>query len=247
MEDELVGGYTPEKRALRQAIHLAIDLDEINQVFYNNSYAVYDGPIPVGLDGHPEGGQAPISWRGPRLELARQKLAEAGYPEGRGLPPIRYYTSRGGVRARVVELVQRQLAQINVRVEPHLVDFSELIRITNRRQAPMFHFAWLTDYPDAENNLALFYSPNASPGSNHFNYNNPEFDALYEKIRTMPPSEERTEIYVRMRDMILLDTPYVGSMGRTQRYLMQPWLQNAKPTERYWSWIKFLDVDRSEQ
>ncbi|MEL6311255.1 MAG: ABC transporter substrate-binding protein, partial [Pseudomonadota bacterium] len=95
MEDELLGGYTPEKRALRQAIHLAIDLDEFSETFYQGNTIQYDGPIPPRLDGHPEGGTAPVSFRGPNLQLARQKLAEAGYPDGEGLPPIKFYTSRG--------------------------------------------------------------------------------------------------------------------------------------------------------
>lgn len=243
MEDELLGGYTPEKRALRQAIHLAIDLREFDEVFYNGINVIYDGPIPPGLDGHPENGQGPVSWRGPRLELARRKLAEAGYPEGRGLPPIRFYTSRGGNNAEQVELMRRQLAAVNIRLEPQLVDFSELIRITNDRQAPMFGFAWGSDYPDAENNLALFYSPNASPGSNHYNYSRPEYDALYEQILVMRPGPERTAIYEQMRDMIVEDCPYIGSMARTRFYLVAPWMLNAKPTERFYSWFKYLDVD----
>jgi oligopeptide transport system substrate-binding protein len=243
MEDALLGGYTPEKKALRQAIHLAIDQEEFNQVFYNGINIVYDGPIPPGLEGYPENGRAPVSWRGPRLELARRKLAEAGYPEGRGLPAIKFYTSRGGNNAEQVELLRRQLAQVNIRLDPQLVDFSELIRITNDRQAPMFGFAWGSDYPDAENNLALFYTPNASPGSNHYNYSNPEYDRLYEQILVMQPGPERTAIYERMRDMVIEDCPYVGSMARTRFYLVQPWLLNAKPTERFYSWFKYLDVD----
>jgi oligopeptide transport system substrate-binding protein len=247
MEDELLGGYTPEKRALRQAIHLAIDLREFDEVFFNGINVIYDGPIPPGLDGFPEGGNGPVSWRGPRLELARQKLAAAGYPDGRGLPPIRFFTSRGGNNAEQVELMRRQLAAVNIRLDPQLVDFSELIRITNDRQAPMFGFAWGSDYPDGENNLALFYSPNASPGSNHYNYSRPEYDALYEKILVMRPSPERTAIYEQMRDMILEDTPYVGSMARTRFYLVAPWLLNAKPTERFYSWFKYLDVDEARR
>lgn len=243
MEDELLGGYSPEKKALRQAIHLAIDQEEFNQVFYNGINIVYDGPIPPGLDGYPPEGRGPVSWRGPRLELARRKLAEAGYPDGRGLPPIKFYTSRGGNNAEQVELLRRQLAAVNIRLDPQLVDFSELIRITNDRQAPMFGFAWGSDYPDAENNLALFYSPNASPGSNHYNYSNPEYDALYERILVMQPGPERTAIYEKMRDMVIEDCPYVGSMARTRFYLVAPWLLNAKPTERFYSWFKYLDVD----
>ncbi|MEO1716666.1 MAG: ABC transporter substrate-binding protein, partial [Planctomycetota bacterium] len=247
MEDELLGGYTPEKRALRQAIHLAIDLDEFSETFYQGNTIQYDGPIPPRLDGHPEGGTAPVSFRGPNLQLARQKLAEAGYPDGEGLPAIKFYTSRGGNNAEQVEMMKRQLAEVNINLQPELVDFSTLIEFTNNKKAPMFGFAWSSDYPDAENNLALFYSPNESPGSNHYNYKNPEFDALYEKILTMEPSEERTAIYERMRDMVIEDTPYIGSMARTRYYLINEWLLNAKPTERYYAWFKFLDVDDSKR
>lgn len=247
MEDEVLGGYTTEAKALRQAMSLAMDLEEFNEIFYNGQNVIYDGPIPPGLDGHPENGVAPVSYRGPNLELARRKLAEAGYPGGKGLDPIRFYTSTGGNIPQQVELMKRQLAQIGIKLEPQLVDFSQLIEFVNNKRAPLFSFAWSSDYPDAENNLALFYSPNVSPGSNHFNYSRPEYDAMYEQILTMEPGPERTAIYERMRDMIIEDTPYIGSMARERFYLINPWLLNCKPTERYWSWFKFLDVDDSKR
>lgn len=247
MEDPLVGGYTPEKRALRQAINLAMNLDEFSAKFYRGNTVQYDGPIPPGLDGHPEGGRAPVSYRGPNLELARQKLIEAGYPNGEGLPPIKFYTSGGANNPEQVELMKRQLASVGIVIEPNLVDFSTLIEFINNKKAPFFGFAWASDYPDGENNLALFYGPNESPGSNHYNYKNPEYDALYTQIRTMTPSPERDAIYVRMRDMIIEDAPYVGSMARTRHYLINPWLLNCKPSEQYWSWFKFLDVDDSKR
>ena len=247
MEDELVGGYSNEKRALRQAINLAMDLDEFSETFYQGNTVQYDGPIPPGLDGYPEGGRAPGSYRGPNLERARQKLIEAGYPNGEGLPPIKFYTSAGGNNPEQVELMKRQLARVGIQIDPNLVDFSTLIQFVNTKKAPFFGFAWSSDYPDGENNLAMFYSKNVSPGSNHYNYNRPEFDALYEKILTMQPSSERTAIYEQMRDMIIEDAPYVGSMARKRYYLINPWLINCRPTERYYAWFKFLDVDNKKR
>lgn len=245
MEDELVGGYTEEKKALRQAISLAIDLEEINQTFYNGRTIVYDGPIPPGLRGHPESGESEAAYRGPNIALAQQKLAEAGYPNGDGLPAIRFYTSQSTINVEMGETVKRQLERINVKFEPIFLDFSTLIEAINKKKAPMFGFAWASDYPDGENNLALFYGPNESPGSNHYNYKNAEYDAMYEQILTMGPSEERDEIYAKMRDMLLEDVPYIGSQARQRFYLINPWLLNCKPTERYYGWFKFLDVDDS--
>lgn len=247
MEDALLGGYEDKDKALRQAISLAIDLEEINQTFYNGRTVVYDGPIPPGLDGYPENGRAPVSYRGPDLALARQKLAEAGYPNGDRLPPIRFYTSISTINTEMAEMVKRQLARVNIRFEPVFLDFSTLIEAINKKQAGMFGFAWGSDYPDAENNLALFYGPNEAPGSNHFNYKRAEYDAMYEQILTMQPGPERTAIYERMRDMVIGDAVFVGSQARQRYYLINPWLLNAKPTERYHSWYKFLDVDDSKR
>jgi ABC-type transport system substrate-binding protein len=144
-------------------------------------------------------------------------------------------------------MVKRQLAEVNIEFEPVFLDFSTLIEAINKKKAPFFGFAWASDYPDGENNLALFYGPNEAPGSNHYNYKRPEYDALYEKILTMGPSEERTAIYAQMRDMILDDCAYVGGMARERFYLVNPWLLNCKPTERYYGWFKYLDVDDSKR
>lgn len=252
MADPVLGGLTPERRALRQALSLACDWDELNEAFYQGINKVYDGPIPVGLDGHPEGSKTAASFRGPNLDLAKRKLAEAGWPEGKNAKTgeqlvIRYYTSTSLLNQQMSEMRKRQIERLGVKFEPVLVDFSTLIENVNNKKAPMFGFAWGSDYPDAENNLALFYGPNESPGSNHYNYKNPEYDKLYEKILVMAPSPERTKIYEQMRDMLLNDVPYLGSMGRTRFYLMAPWIVNCRPTERTWSWLKYLDVDDSKR
>lgn len=247
MEDPVVGGYTPEKKALRQAMSLAVDLNEFNETFYSGLNVVYDGMIPPGLDGYPEGGHTKAAYSGPNLDLARQKLAEAGYPGGQGLEAITYYSNRGGNSPEQAELFERQLARIGVKLDVQLVDFSTLIDTVDKKNAPMFTFAWSSDYPDGENNLALFYGPNEAPGSNHSNYHNSAYDAMYEQILTMQPGPERTVIMEKMRDMVLEDAPFIGSMARERHYLINPWLLNCRPTERYWSWFKFLDVDDSKR
>jgi oligopeptide transport system substrate-binding protein len=251
MEDPVVGGLAPERKKLRQAISLAIDKTEVNEAFYQGINAIYDGPIPVGLDGHPEGGRVANSYRGPDLERAKKLLAEAGWPGGKNAKgeqlTIRYYTNTSLLNQQISEMQARQVEKIGIKLEPVLVDFSTLIENVNNKKAQMFGFAWGSDYPDAENNLALFYGPNESPGSNHYNYKNPAYDKLYEQILTMAPGPERTKIYEQMRDMLIEDVPYVGSMGRTRFYLIAPWIVNCRPTERTWSWLKYLDVDDSRR
>lgn len=243
MQDPIVGGYSEENKALRQAMSLAFDLDEFNETFYNGLNQVYDGPIPPGLAGHPDGGKTPESFRGPELDRARQLMEKAGYPNGKGLPEIEYYISLTANAPEQAELFRRQMGEIGVQLNVRLVDFSTLIEAVTNKKAQMFSFAWGSDYPDAENNLALFYGPNEAPGSNSFNYKNAEYDELYERIRSMPPSPERTELLVKMRNMLLKDVPYLGSMARTRFYLSSSRLKNFKPTEDFYNWYKYLDVE----
>ncbi len=243
MEDELLGGYSDEKKYLRQAISLALDWEERNDSFYNSTCVIYDGMIPPDLAGYPKDGNGPISYRGPDLQRAKELLAKAGYPNGEGLPTITYYTSRGANLQQQAEMTTRQLKKIGVNINPRLEDFAPFTETLDNKKAPIFSLAWGSDYPDAENNLQLFYGPNGAPGSNSFNYKNDEFDRLYEKIRLMPPSDERTAIYEKMRDMVIADCAYMGSMARTRSYLVNPRLKNFKPTENFFNWVKYLDVE----
>ena len=247
MEDPLLGGYTDKQRWLRQAIHLAVDHEELNDSYYNGTNILYDGMIPPGLAGYPPEGKGPVSWLGSDVERAKELLAKAGYPEGKGLPVIDFYTSVEGNTPEQAEMIKRQVGRVGIQLNLRTLRFADLIAAIDKKAAGFFGFAWSSDYPDGENNLSLFYGPNEAPGANHFNYKNAEYDKLYEKIRVMPPSEERTKIYEQMRDMVLADTPYVGSMARTRFYLVQPWLKNYKPSEQFFNWHKYMDVDEAKR
>ena len=244
MDDELLGGRGERATKLRQAISSALDWGERNETFYFGLNVVYDGVIPPLLEGHPENGESDASFRGPNLDRAKKLLAEAGYPNGEGLPVIDYFVSQGRNNREQTEMLKRQLASIGIRIKPNLVDFPTLMQTVDDRKAAFFSFAWGSDYPDGENNLALFYGPNESPGSNHFNYKNPEYDRLYEKIVGMQPSAERTEIYNRMQDMLLHDAPYAGSMARTRHYVVHERMKYFKPVETFENWFKYVDVEQ---
>ena len=141
-------------------------------------------------------------------------------------------------------MTRRNLARIGVRLDIRLVDFSTLMDVVKSRRAPAFSFAWGSDYPDAENNLQLFYGPNKSPSSNNFNYDRPEYNLLYDRVRIMPPSPELTELYEQMRDMVVEDAPMIGSMARTRYYLIHDHLRNFKPSEDFYNWSKYLNIKR---
>lgn len=237
LEHPITGGFGAGKK-LRQAIDLALDLEELGDAFFDGAIQPYEGPIPPGLEGH-----KPRARRRADLSRARALLAEAGYPHGEGLPPIAYHTNRGGNAPEQAELLSRQLAAIGVRLEVHLHSFPELDRRIRQGEAQMFQLAWISDYPDPENNLALFYGPNRRPGANVFAYARPEYDALFERARVMPPSAERTAIYEALRDMVAGDVPYAGGFARTRVYASNRRLRPITPDETWWTWLRFAEVE----
>ena len=243
MKHPITGGEQGKK--IRQAISLAMDTEEFNDRFYNNTCILYDGPIPPGLDGFEPGVISP--YRGPNLSKARELLKQAGYEHGqKGGKPLEVFfeTTIGGQNQMQAEVFTRQLKRIGIDLKPNFNSFPELLDKLHKNKAQMFGLAWGSDYPDAENNLALFYGPNAAGGMNHFNYSNPEYDQLYERISTMQPSPARTVLYKQMRDLIIEQRPAIASMARTRFYVWNGNLKAFKPSETWYTWIKFLDVDR---
>ena len=93
-----------------------------------------------------------------------------------------------------------------------------------------------------KNNLAMFYGPNTG-AMNHFHYQNPSFDALYRRASTMVDTPLRTRLYEDMRDIIIEDSPAIGALARTRMYLWNPRLTSMKPSEIWYGWLKYLDVE----
>lgn len=92
--------------------------------------------------------------------------------------------------------------------------FGDYNRAMKESELPFISLAWGLDYPDAENLMQLFYSPNGSPGSNNSNYNNPEFDKLYEQTSTMLPGPERKALYKKMNEILIDDCVLISGFSR---------------------------------
>jgi len=227
MNDPVVGGTN---RALRQAVACAINVPKLCEVIYNNRYTPANSPIPPSIAGHTEK-PYPYAYDPDR---ARRLLAEAGYPGGRDKNgrPLRLtmiMPGAGSTDARqMAEFYVDHLRAVGVELVVQQLSFSEYLRREHDGYFQLVYAGWIGDYPDAENFLKLFYGPNKCPGVNVTNYQNPEFDKLYEQIAVMPDSPERTALYKRMVDIVLEDAPWALLTYPLTYGLYQPWFQNYK-------------------
>jgi ABC-type transport system substrate-binding protein len=263
MNDPLVGGLSERARKLRQAISIVLDYEEFISIFANGRGIPAQGPLPPGIFGFREG-QAGINphvydWvdgqpqRKP-VEEARRLLAEAGYPGGRdektGKPLLLYLDLTGGGpddKARL-DWIRKQFLKLDVQLVVRNTDYNRFQDKIRKGNAQIFHWGWNADYPDPENFLFLLYGPNGrvgKDGANSANYENPEFDRLFEKMKNMENGLQRQRLIDEMLVIARRDAPWIWGFHPKQYSLNHAWYQNQKPNLMANNSLKYARVDSS--
>lgn len=193
-------------KRVRQAINYGFDRVKMMKYLRNNvGYPGTAGFVPRGM---PSFDPARTGGYDYNPKKAAQLLAEAGYPNGKGLPPISVAVSAS--YADLVQYIQHELADLGIELKLDVVQGAQQREMMRNYQLPFFRGSWICDYPDAENYLALFYSKNLQPvGSNYTHYVNPAFDKLYEASQRCTDEEKRNDYYTRMDAMLMADAPVV--------------------------------------
>ena len=237
MADPVIG----KNKLLRQAISLAFNTREYIDLFFSGQAIAAQGPIPPGLPGYDPAFLNP--YRHFNLAAARELLAKAGHPGGRGLGPLDYVIPATSSFRQMSEQMAGFLAAagITMKVTAHTwPEFQNSIK--NRRGQMWGVSAWSADYPDAENFMQMFYSKNTSPGPNDSGYSNPEFDRLYEKAGAEMDPEKRAKIYTKMNAIVAEDCPLLFKVHRITFDLIPPRLKNYKRHHMEPSRVKYLRV-----
>lgn len=266
MLDDTVGGYTPEKQKLRQAISIALNYEEYIEIFRNGRGVVSHSPLPPGIFGY-ESGEAGINaylydWdtstnRPIRksIEEARRLLAEAGYPGGqdhKGNPLIvsfdNTWTSAGATSQ--LTWMRNKLEQLGITMESRTTDYNRFRDKVKNGNFQFIYWGWHADYPDAENFLFLLYGPNSKvlhDGENAANYDNPEYNRLFEEMKNMGNSPERLARIREMNHLLQRDAPWVFVYHPVTFGLSHQWLKNSKPSSLGGGNFKYLRIDAGQR
>ena len=265
MQDSIVGGDSDKAKKLRQAISIAIDYEEFISIFLNGRGIPAQGPIPPGIFGYEEGESGANSkvykWSDHGLErrsisYARQLLAQAGYPKGRseesGEPLVLYFDVPGsGPDAKAqYDWLRKQFQKLDIQLVIRSTDYNRFQDKMRSGQAQIFQWGWNADYPDPENFLFLLYGPNGkvlTGGENAANYQNREFDVLFEKMRAMSDSEERKAIIKKMHTILTDDSPWIWGYHPKQFSLYHAWNKNVKANLMANNTIKYRRVDAQQR
>ena len=206
MKDTVLG----RNRKLRQALNCAFDFPAWRK-FYNGRVDECTGPVPAGVEGRLE---TPFAYSF-NLDKARRLLEEAGYPggidrsTGRRLSLVMSIGRANQDSREAGELMASFYAKVGVSLELDFKTWDAFLKAMNEGRVQLFRIGWVGDYPDAENFLQLFHSRNVSPGANHCNFANPEFDREYDAAMAAPTAAERNVHWARCQEIVREDCPWI--------------------------------------
>lgn len=246
MDDPVIGGYTPERVALRRAIAMAYHREEDIRVLERGLAQAAQSPLPPNLLGYDPDYRNPVPYD---PALAKRLLDWFGYrvrdgsgfrsqPDGRPLTLTMHAeaSTAGYLRA---ESWRRALTAIGIRIVFHTDSYTEILRAARLGKVQMFEADWLADYPDAENFYQLLYGPNRDR-SNYAHFALPAFDQRFLRIQNLPDGPERQRLLDEMADIVNAYNPWVLRYHTLSLDVWHPWLRNylRHPVEltgwRYW-------------
>lgn len=208
-------------KKIRQAINYGFDRRKMI-LYLRNSLGIpaESGFVPAGLPSFDS-----IKVKGYHYDPVKTKelLAEAGFPEGNGLPVIKLLTIP--VYSDMAGFIAKQLEEAGIPIQVDVVQKSLLLELTSNSRALFFRGSWIADYPDAENYLSVFYSKNPAP-PNYTHYKNPQFDLLFEKALSETNDSLRYELYRQADQVMINDAPVVPLWYDEWIHFVQPEIKN---------------------
>jgi ABC-type transport system substrate-binding protein len=254
MEDPVVGGYTPDKVALRRALALAYDVGaEITKVRRGQGVPAQSVVIP-----HTSGYDPEYKSEGSDYSVARAKalLDMFGYvdrdgdgwrdlPDGRPLI-LQSATLPDSIYREFDKVMKKCMDDINVRVSFKPALFPEQLKAARAGQLMSWSLGNSASTPDFQEGLQLLYGP-AAGGQNLPRFKLKQFDDLYERMQVLPDGPERLAALRQAQALVTAYAPHKYNVHRIVTDLTQPWLIGYRRPlfgRQFW---QYVDIDESKR
>lgn len=251
MNDPVVGGYSIEKNALRRAILLAYDAEREIATIFKGQADLAQQLVPPGQAGH----DPKLKLRPPfDPPLARALLDRFGYKdcdgdgyrEAPGCKPLKITRSTTtDTRGRTQEEIwKKSMDAIGIRVEFYAQKWPDLIEMSRTGKLQMWGWSWITDSPSGSGFISLLVSRNVN-AINDMQFNNAEYDRLFDDAAKLPPGPARDRLYRAMSEIAAANSVLDFGIHTYVNDLTQPWVIGYK-RHPYWRtpW-KYVDVDET--
>ena len=213
----------------RKAIHHCIDREAMIKYLRNGVGKPADGGFsPKGL---PSFRELTTNYYDP--VLAQEYLAKSTVSQN---APLRLTTTSNYLDLCI--LVQKNCAEIGIEIKIDVVPSSLLKQQKSAGDLAFFRSSWIADYPDGENYMACFYSPNKAPnGPNYTRFDSKLFDTTYEKLLSVAEPSERNQLFSTLEKELLAQQPFVLLF-----YDESIWIRNKKVIRLKINALNYLDL-----
>jgi ABC-type transport system substrate-binding protein len=213
--------FAPFKdKRVRQAFNYAVDKDTIIKVVLLNLNKKAAGPIPPGIPGFRS------EFKGLELNVkkARELMAAAGYPEGKGFPTLTLYFREKQLELRhageiLAEMYRKNLG-INVSLQE--MEWSTFLNARNNRSLPFYMLRWVADYIDPQDFTSVLFRSDSK--QNAIEYTNPTVDKLCDAADVEQEQTKRMKLYQQAEDNIVDDAPWVPMWYQRDVELIKPYV-----------------------
>jgi ABC-type transport system substrate-binding protein len=250
MDHPVVGGYTPDKVALRRAIGLAYNSEEEVRLPRRGQAIVAQGPVVPNTNSYDPTFRSEMG----TFDRARATalLDMFGYtdkdgdgwrdlPDGK--PLVLEYNTLGTADYRELdEIMKKNLDAIGIRIEFKIGKWPEQLKAARAGKLMMWGLGSSASSPDSGGSLTRAYGKSIGQ-QNLSGFSNPKFDELYEKQNLMPNGPERDAV---IREAVRIWIAYMPYKIRTHRIatdLMQPWLIGYKRHPYASDFWRYIDID----
>ncbi len=254
MEDPVIGGYTPDKVALRRAIALASDVRrEIDLVRRGQAIAAQSGIAP-----HTYGYDPALKSINSDYDLARAKalLDVYGYVDKDGdgwrdLPDgspfaIDYATQPDAISRQFDELWKKNMDALGVKLNFRPAQWPEQLKAARAGKLMVWQVGSSAASPDGQDALQRVYSP-AAGGQNLARFKLDRVDEIYRRMAGLPDGPERLALFGEASKLTSAYMPYRYNVHRIVTDLMQPWLIGYKRPTFWQDFWQFVDIDTALQ
>ena len=250
MEDPVVGGYTPDKVALRRAIGLAYDvMAEIRLVRRGQGIPAQSVVLPDTYGYDPDYKSEASDFD---LARARALLDMYGYVDGDGdgwrdLPDgrplvIENATLPDSIYRAFDEITKKGYDAINIRVKFRPAQFPEQLKAARAGKLMSWSLGSTASQPDFQEALQTLYGP-AAGSFNYSRFKLPAFDALYEQMQVLPDGPERIALMRRAQLLAIAYAPYKLNAHRILTDATQPWLIGFRRPAFGRQFWHYVDID----
>jgi oligopeptide transport system substrate-binding protein len=180
--------------------------------------------IPPGMPGHLEGvGQ------GYDVNKAKQILAEAGYPDGKGLPQnIQASYNNLSTWPQIMQFIQANLQAIGISIQLDPRESKTYFKQMRENPSPIFRSGWSSDYPDPDDWYRVIFKSDASQNYGH--WKNAKYDQLVTQAAGEPDQNKRLDLYKQAAEIMAEDPP-ASFWYYAQRFrLVKPYVKGIVTT-----------------